>query len=429
MPFLYTYVFYPLAFALLKLLRPFLNAKTQEMMADKTAMIFTLKNLPEDEIRKRRPFWIHAASGEIEYARPVIRELQKNFPGVPILITHSSPSAKKILRSLDGVAAWGPLPWDFPGTSRHFLQRWQPRCLLVARTDVWPMIAASAKKQNVPALLFSATFAENSSRLRGLSAKTTTWALNSLSAIQCVSAEDVKELSRLPLKTPISIRGDTRFDQVFHRLQNPKPLKEALKPASDHSVLIAGSTWPEDERVLLPAFAKLVAVRTDGPRLILAPHEVGEEHLREIEKCLGDNGLTGVRYSNARAWSSHTGREVLIIDQVGLLAELYTWGDIAFVGGSFKRQVHSVMEPLAAGLPVLIGPHHFNNREALVFQKISFDDQAAVSVVRSEEELAKKLTELLDGVSDSFASMLIEELQGRSLATRAVVDWVREVTG
>lgn len=417
----YIYVLYPLALTLLQLLRPFLNGKAREMIEDKNQGVFVLKNnAGAAALASARPFWIHAASGEIEYARPVIRELKKNFPEVPLLVTFSSPSAKKILSGLSEVDAWGPLPWDQKKSCRKFLDRWQPRCCLIARTDVWPVMAEMCREKAIPSLLFSATFASNSSRLRGLSARVTAWALNQLSEIHCVSAEDVKELQSLSLRVPVQIHGDTRFDQVFHRLEHPKAVKTELKPSGALPVLVAGSTWEEDERILLPAFKALQG----RCKWILAPHEVHASHLNSLCAELDNAGLRYCRYSTAKVWGEE---DVLLIDQVGILAELYLWGTLAFVGGSFRKQVHSVMEPLAAGLPVVVGPCHQNNREALVFKEKTLAERRVVTVVQSTEEMTAALPGLLEKPAAEFSAALHRELAQHQHSSLDVVAWCRRV--
>ncbi|WP_374030093.1 3-deoxy-D-manno-octulosonic acid transferase [Bdellovibrio bacteriovorus] len=380
--YFYKFIIVPLAYFLLQLFRPFLQGKLREMIEDKNRGFYKIKRAgAENEIALARPYWIHAASGEIEYARPVIRELKRQHPEIPVLVTYSSPSAKKILESLHDVDVWAALPWDLDFLLLRFIKKWNPRVLMFSRTDVWPVLAAVAKKENIPTTLFSATFADNSSRLKGFTRYLTKFSLNRLSEIHCVSAEDIDNLHALNLDIPVVVSGDTRFDQVFHRLENPKALKSELIPSPEDFVFIAGSTWPEDEAVLIPALAKLKGVHI---QVIIAPHETTPAHLEHLEAQFKNAGLRYVRYSQAQVWPAGS---ILLVDQVGILAELYTWADIAFVGGSFKKQVHSVMEALAAGLPVMVGPQHRNNREALFYQKKNFSSGMIVQVVHSADDV------------------------------------------
>lgn len=381
--YFYKWVLVPMAYLLLQLLRPFLSGKLREMIEDKNKGYYRIKKAhAETEVALARPVWIHAASGEIEYARPVIRELKRQHPGIPVLVTYSSPSAKKILESLHDVDVWGALPWDTDAQMKAFLKKWNPRALLFSRTDVWPVLASVAQREQIPTALFSATFADNSSRLRGLTRHLTRYSLNHLSEIHCVSSEDIQNLESLKLQVPLVVSGDTRFDQVFHRLENPKALKNELMPSPEDFIFIAGSTWGEDELILLPALEKLKNLHM---KVIIAPHETTPEHLNHLETQIKALGLSSVRYSQTTHWPPDA---ILLIDQVGILAELYTWADIAFIGGSFKKQVHSVMEALAAGLPVMVGPHHRNNREALFYQKKNYSSGMIVQVVHTSADIA-----------------------------------------
>lgn len=380
--YFYKWIIVPLAWMLLQFLRPFTQGKLQQMIMDKNQGFTHLKKpSSQTEIAINRPLWIHAASGEIEYARPVIRELKKIHPDVPILVTYSSPSAKKILESIHEIDAWAALPWDLDFAINAFISKWNPRLILYSRTDVWPVLTEVCKKRELPAVLFSATFADNSSRLKGVTKYLTKFSMDNLSSIHCVSDEDKKNIEALGVHTPVYANGDTRFDQVFHRLENPKTLKSTLMPSPEDFVLIAGSTWPEDEAILIPALAKL---KPGAFKVILAPHETTPAHLSSLEEQLTKAGLRFTRYSQADSWKEAS---ILVIDQVGILAELYTWADIAFIGGSFKKQVHSVMEALAAGCPVMVGPFHKNNREALYYQKRNFSSGMIVQVVHSSQDI------------------------------------------
>ena len=380
--FSYRYFLAPMAYVLLQIFRPLFNGKLREMIEDKNQNFYKIKLAgSEASIAEARPLWIHAASGEIEYARPILREYKRLHPEVPLLVTYTSPSAKKILTSLHEVDVWAALPWDLSQPLQNFIDRWNPRALLFSRTDVWPQLAHETARRKLPTCLFSATFADNSSRLHGPTRFLTKYTLNQLDQIHCVSDEDRQNLQNLGLRNQILVSGDTRFDQVFHRLENPRPLKGELIPTPEEFIFIAGSTWPEDESHILPAIAR---VKARGFKSIIAPHEIGEDHLEKLEKQMSSLGLPFVRYSKAQSWPTGT---ILLIDQIGILAELYTWADIAFIGGSFKKQVHSVMEALAAGLPVMVGPEHRNNREALFYQKKNFSSGMIVQIVHSADDI------------------------------------------
>lgn len=392
---IYRSLFVPFFNLLAKLLAPFAKGKLKEFLADRQP-----HTLPELEASC---IWIHASSGEIEYAKSVIRALKAEWPQKPIIVSYFSPSAKKLIHHFPGVAATFALPLESQSEIKRHLNHFRPECLLIARTDVWPELVFQAKKRNIPCLLFSATLSSDSSRKFGISGLLTRFALNQLSEIHCVSEGDLNEFQQLKIETKIFSSGDTRYDQVLYRLQNPNPIKLELKP--NQKTFVCGSTWPEDEDVLIPAFPELIR---KGYKIILAPHEVSTQHLEQITLKLKKKDLTYTYYSKAKNWSE----DILLVDQIGCLQEIYTWGQIAFVGGSFKEKVHSVMEPLAAGLPVFVGPHHQNNREALQFQHYTEADLSAVMEIKRSDDLPyfiQKLEPHLPNLKSKIHQKIIEK--------------------
>ena len=378
----YRRIFVPLVTLILFILRPLVRGKLQVISEERGQNQWIYVKNPGANLKA--PIWIHAASGEIEYARPLIREFKKRFPKIPIVVTYSSPSAKKILSKINEVDAWGPSPWDSITACQKFLDRVQPQAVYFARTDVWPEISYQLKLKKIPSTLFSATFAKNSSRLKGLTRFLTIWTLNQLTRVLVVSTDDQNNLKNYGFKTSL-LNGDTRYDQVFYRLGHPQRVNDNSRPAADIKILVAGSTWPEDEKVLFSWFAQ--SRLNHSVKLLLAPHEISNDRLTKTKDFLKSKNIDSQLYSENKPWTA----AVLIVDQIGILAELYTWGTAAFVGGSFRKQVHSVMEPLACGLPVCVGPFHQNNREALEFQNISWTSnklsQNLVCCIRSAEDL------------------------------------------
>lgn len=378
----YRFLLIPPLIFLLKLLRPLLSGKLRQIVEERST--------PEWPSFWAKPIWIHAASGEIEYAKPVIRSLRSQFPEIPILVTYFSPSAIKLLQGTPDIDFCLPLPFDSRKLMSHFIDRVQPLAVLFARTDVWPELAFQLKTRQIPTLLFSATLAEDSGRARGPGKYLSRFAFNQLSEISCVTNEDARIFSELGVRTELKIWGDSRFDQVIYRLEHPKPHNsEFLK--DKNILLICGSTWPEDETVLLQSLAKVLE---DNELAIVAPHEVSEHRIQAIETTLTKLNFAVCRYSQLSK-SSHW--QILILDQVGILAEVYQYGRIAFVGGSFKNKVHSVMEPLAAGLPVLVGPFYQNNREALHFRLRFLDRELTyVTAVSDIETLSLAISKFRD---------------------------------
>lgn len=409
---IYRWLVMPVALVILRLSSPWLPAKMKEMLADRNNL--NLQALPA------RPLWIHASSGEIEYAKSVIREAKQLYPQIPILVTYFSPSAKKLIQKFSGIDLAMALPWDHRKSVAKFLDYYKPRAFLIARTDVWPEIATEAKARGIPGLLFAATVSGGSSRKGFISGALTRTALNALNQIYCVSVEDQENILELGVRTPTAIAGDTRFDQVIHRLHNPSPHRTELRPLNKKGkIFVMGSTWPQDEEILLPALKKWIGL---GHQAIIAPHEIGDTRLDNLEKQIEKIiGRRPDRYSKINTWTS----PVLLVDQIGCLQELYAWGDVGFVGGSFKDKVHSVMEPLCVGLPVLVGPHHANNREALQFQNVILSPGIfAVNVVQNSAEIEKLLYQILELETPHPA--VLKKTSEASQATGKIMSWLSQ---
>lgn len=369
-----------------------------------------LKTLPN-----QRPIIFHCSSGEFEYAKSVLREIKKFNSHIPIFVSYFSPTYQKNIANTPEVDFSFPSPWDDPLTLSEFIKFHNPRLFLIARTDIWPGMVSQLKLHNVPIYLFSSTLSNNSSRLKNpLSRSFTRWLLSYIDKIFCVSDEDLRNIESLGVHGRVSAIGDTRFDQVQFRLSHPKQLKENLRPEDSDFVMVCGSTWPEDENVLIDVMTDL----RGRMKFIIAPHEPTPLHLDNLEKMIKRRGLVTTRYSAAKMVStsqpphdlkqdsapiskvlngnSGFDGDVLIVDQVGILADIYKWGRFAFVGGSFRKTVHSVMEPLATGSLTFVGPLHSNNREALEFKKVrSSVGLPLVFEVRDSREFSGRLFELI----------------------------------
>jgi 3-deoxy-D-manno-octulosonic-acid transferase len=371
-----------------------------------------------------QPIWIHCSSGEFEYAKPVIAQIKVATPHAKILVTYFSPTMRKAIETFNGVDFSCPLPWDTPENLSAFMKYYRPHCLLIARTDVWPEMARQSRRHSIPSLLFSTTLSSESKRMRGTGAWLTKKIYGHLTSIFCVSVDDLANFAKLGLDDKTTVAGDTRYDQVMARLLKPKALRLELFENQSKPVFVAGSTWPDDEAALLAALTPLL----DRLQFILVPHEPHEDHLKSIERAYVSLGIKTVRYSTAEKWQDGV---VLLVDKVGILAELYAQAEFAFVGGSYQGSVHSVMEPLAAGCPTLVGPFHHNNREALEFQKIKLSNTSItpVLVAPSAEMLSSQLRDLLALPASELNLLKIEiknQIKTRSGQSRRVVDWIAQ---
>ncbi|HUL48610.1 MAG TPA: glycosyltransferase N-terminal domain-containing protein [Gemmatimonadales bacterium] len=320
---------------------------------------------------KRPLVWVHAPSvGEGLQAKPVLETLRATQPSWQLVFTFFSPSAERLARTLP-VDLSDYLPFDRPRDVRAVLDALKPTALIYSKLDVWPELTLNAARRGVRLALISATVAPNSSRLRWPTRQWSFGAYNALDKVGAISEDDAGRLEHLGARhDAIQVTGDTRYDSVAERAErfdrNREPFARLGMAAAGGFTIVAGSTWPADEAVVLGAFADFL-VQVPAARLILAPHEPNPDHLAGIAQRAQSLGLPRpVRLSQLE----YTGTSPLIVvDRVGVLADLYALGDVAFVGGGFHRAgLHSVLEPAVFGVPTTFGPHWESSRDAHVLQ-------------------------------------------------------------
>jgi 3-deoxy-D-manno-octulosonic-acid transferase len=306
--------------------------------------------------------WMHAPSvGEGLQARPVLELFRARAPRTQLAYTYFSPSAARFAEALD-VDFRDVLPFDTIGDARVALDALDPTALVFSKLDVWPTLAREASRRGSRLGLVSATLAAGSSRSGGFASALLRDAYARLDAVGAISADDAQRLVSLGVRAAnVRVTGDTRYDQVWARAEAADPGSGLLAPLrSDRATLVAGSTWPADERPLLEAWARLRR-RIPDARLIIAAHEPTPAHLAPIDRWCERSGLRGAHLGDAASADA----DVIVVDRVGVLGDLYALADVAFVGGGFHDAgLHSVLEPAAFGAPVIFGPQHRNSRDA-----------------------------------------------------------------
>ncbi len=311
--------------------------------------------------------WLHAPSvGEGLQARVVIELVRSRNPEIQLAYTFFSPSAESFARSLS-VDFTDYLPFDTAGDAHAVLNALKPTALVFSKLDVWPVLVSSAARRGVRLGLISGTISEASSRDGVIASALLHECYAALDRVGAASTADAERIIALGADAEhVTVTGDTRYDQVWLRATNVDRASPLLAPlTSSRPTLVAGSTWPADEDVLLPAWA---AVRRDlhDARLIIAPHEPTAEHLTPIEEWARAQGLTLARLSAPEASSA----DVVLVDRTGVLGDLYSLATAAFVGGGFHGAgLHSVLEPAAFGAPVAFGPRHSNSRDAVMLHR------------------------------------------------------------
>ena len=303
--------------------------------------------------------WFHAPSvGEGLQAQPVIDLLRTRRPDVQIAYTFYSPSAEQFAATVQADFS-DYLPFDTIEHAAAILSALRPTALVFSKLDIWPVLTESAAGAGVPVGVISASLPKSSRRRGVLARGFLADAYRLLDRVGAIAESDAERLREQGVREDrVSVTGDTRFDQVWARAQRTSPLISRLR--SSRPTLVAGSTWPSDEEHLLDAWIR-VRDKIPDARLVIAPHETTDRHLRSIERWAGSHRLGLARVDASEAHDS----DVILVDRQGVLGDLYALADTAYVGGGFHSAgLHSVLEPAAFGAPVLFGPRNEKSREA-----------------------------------------------------------------
>jgi len=308
--------------------------------------------------------WFHAPSvGEGLQAKPIIELMRRHRPDAQIVYTHFSPSAATFAATV-GADFADFLPFDTAHAARAALDAIRPTALVFSKLDLWPVLAEAAARRRVRLGMIAATLAEGSGRRGAVARALLRDAYASLDAVGAIDAGDATRLVELGVDASrVRVTGDSRYDQVWARAAAADRTSPLLAPlVSDRPTVVAGSTWPADEAPLTSAWHD---VRRQLPtaRMIIAPHEPTSGHLAPIEQWAARAGLRAARLDAPEAAQA----DLVLVDRIGVLGDLYALADVAFVGGGFHDAgLHSVLEPAAFGAPVLFGPKCATSRDALL---------------------------------------------------------------
>ncbi|MBN1184887.1 MAG: 3-deoxy-D-manno-octulosonic acid transferase [Bacteroidales bacterium] len=301
-------------------------------------------------------FWIHCASlGEFEQGRPLIEKIKNEKPELKVLLTFFSPSGYEIRKNYEHADYIFYLPPDFRRKAKRFIRIVNPSYVIFVKYEFWYHYLNILRKTNVPTYCISAIFRKDQVFFRSMGK----WYRNVLLKFThlFVQNEKSKELLAQYNINNVTIAGDTRFDRVQAIVQQAKeiPVVEVFK--ENKPVLIAGSSWPPDEKLLL----EYINDTSFDIKLIIAPHEIHEEKIVQIEKQLK---LPSIRFTEANE-SNCKEAKVLIVNNMGMLSSLYKYGTVAYIGGGFGKGIHNILEAATFGLPVLFGPNYQKFQEAV----------------------------------------------------------------
>ncbi|WP_114748128.1 3-deoxy-D-manno-octulosonic acid transferase [Pleomorphovibrio marinus] len=356
-------IFYQLGIFLMQVVLKFgkgFSPKWEKMLKGRENLFESMK-----KFRKTHPSplaWFHVASlGEYEQAKPVIRAFKEKHPFWAICVTFFSPSGYEIV--VKKKQLWVDhiqyLPFDSKGNAQRFVEILNPQVGFFVKYDLWANHIMEAKRRNIPLFLVAAAFRKDQVYFKWYGG----FFRNALQQFDWIftQTEEQAALARSIGIMQLSRAGDPRYDNVTAIALAPKHFPE-IQPR--HPVLVVGSAWQEDMDILLPFLQE-----DNSYQVIIAPHEIRPDKIREWEKAIGRPSLL---YSElVSSGTLEKNWEVLFIDNIGMLSSLYQFARVAYVGGALGKGLHNILEALAFGVPVVFGKVKRENKflEAAISQE------------------------------------------------------------
>jgi 3-deoxy-D-manno-octulosonic-acid transferase len=342
-----------------------------------------------------KTIWFHAASlGEYEQGLPVIETIKQQFPTHKIVITFFSPSGYEVRKNNTVADATVYLPLDTISNAKQFVELVHPEMVFFIKYEYWPNYLNELKKRNIKTYLISGILRENQAFFKWYGG----FYRNALKTFDYffVQNESSKNLLQSIGFNNVKVSGDTRFDRVVSILERDNSLDFIEQFKDNKTTIVIGSSWPKDESLLV----NYINQSSDEVRFIIAPHNIKQEQISNLKNQIQKKTILFSENVETRLIASLQEYNVFIIDTIGILTKIYSYADIAYVGGGFGNPgVHNILEPATFGVPVVIGPNysHFAEATALVNMEgcISIQNQTQLNeafdlLLHNEDERLEK---------------------------------------
>jgi 3-deoxy-D-manno-octulosonic-acid transferase len=344
------------------LLSPIFSPKMSLFVKGRRSVIDTIKSTLK---KGDKTIWFHCASlGEYEQGVPVIKKIKEEFPDHKIIVSFFSPSGFEVKKNDKLADCTVYLPLDTPKNAKNFIDLLQPSVAIFIKYEFWPNYLFELKKKSIPTILVSGLFRKDQVFFKfygGFMRRT----LNSFSHFFVQDQLSKNLLEQLKI-SQVSVSGDTRFDRVSDQLSVNNELDFMALFKQDLFCLICGSTWPKDESILINYINNF----SNNTKFIIAPHEVNNLRIESLKKKLK---VKTVLYSEREKYNI-SDYQVLIIDTVGLLTKVYSYADVAYIGGGIgmgANGLHNILEAATFGVPIIIGKNYTNFPEAKKLKKLN----------------------------------------------------------
>lgn len=357
--------------------------------------------------------WIHCSSyGEFEQGRPLIEAIKTKHPRYKIVLSFFSPSGYEVFKDWSGADVICYLPLDTKSNAADFINIVKPKAAVFIKYEFWLNFLFELKKQNIPTYLVSAVFKSHHPFFKwygGIFRRSLT-SFNKLFIQDEASGELLKQINI----TAYEVCGDTRFDRVIEVKENFIEIPLIKEFCGDSKVLVAGSTWPADEELLIEAYK---ALSLPDLKFIIVPHDVEEKNIIKLTNLLIKNDLIFCLFSEQKIKSN---TQVLVVDTIGVLSKIYHYASVAYIGGGLNDGIHNCLEPAVYFKPVVFygnDYHKFNEATELIALK-------AAKNISSTEQLVAAISNYLtnDAELQEIESNLKLYFQKKSGTTKKVLD-------
>ena len=353
---------------IISLLAPF-NAKAKFWIDGRKNIFERLKTAIDEQNSSQKIAWFHCASlGEFEQGRPVIEAFRTKYTTYKILVTFFSPSGFEVRKNYSGADFIFYLPVDTPDNARKFIEIVKPSIAFFVKYEFWRNYLSELQKYQIPVISFSTIFRPNQLFFKpygGFYRKV----LKQFDHILVQNQESYNLLQSIDIQD-ITLAGDTRFDRVKQIVDAKKNIEIAKDFKANRQVFMVGSAWQTDMEVLIPFINSLKGNSTIA--FVIAPHEIHREEINAWQKQIQ---LKSICFSELKPEMQLTDYQVLIIDNIGMLSSLYQYADFAFIGGSFGKGLHNILEAATFGIPIFFGNkayHKFQEANDLIRLKGAF---------------------------------------------------------
>ncbi|MBA9072865.1 3-deoxy-D-manno-octulosonic-acid transferase [Flavobacterium gossypii] len=364
----------------------FFNPKMKLFIEGRKNVFKTLGNKIQP---KDKTIWFHSASlGEFEQGLPVMEKIRTLYPDHKIVLTFFSPSGYEVRKNSTVADVIVYLPLDTKSNAEKFLKLVHPEMAFFIKYEYWPNYLNALKESNIPTYLFSGIFRKDQVFFKWYGG----FYRKALTAFKQFFVQN--ESSKLLLQeigfNNVKVSGDTRFDRVLKILERDNSLDFIEKFKNNQLTIVCGSTWPKDEVQLLD----FINTNSFGVKFIIAPHNVKPEQISELKSSISKKTILFSELKNKNL----ADYDIFIIDTIGILTKIYSYADIAYVGGGFGTSgLHNILEPATFGIPIVIGPNYQKFSEA-----VALVNMGGCISVKNKKELEETLSLLIQNEDERF---------------------------